>query len=85
MDLKECVKGKVKFLYYRDSELWYECENGFKFAVPIDDTKGAVFNAEDKGIFFMRWIRKAVGEIEKARNDMIYAKAQFDTYEKHRN
>lgn len=49
---------KVKFDFYRDGELWYKTENGFKFPVPIDDTGTATFNSEDKSIFFMRWIRQ---------------------------
>lgn len=63
MNVKECVKGKVTFQYYRDGELWYECENGFKFPVPVTDTGGAVFLREDKGILFMRWIRKWIAEL----------------------
>jgi hypothetical protein len=62
-DIKECVSGKVRFQYYRDNELWYECDNGFRFPVPINDTAGAVFLNEDKGILFMRWIRKWAEEL----------------------
>jgi hypothetical protein len=56
MSIKNYVTGKVKFLYYRKGELYYQCENGFIFPVPID----ASFNSEDKAILFMRWIRKAL-------------------------
>lgn len=58
--LKECIQGTVKFQFYRCSELHYRCKNGFTFIVPISDTDDASFNAEDKGIFFMRWIKKAL-------------------------
>jgi hypothetical protein len=57
--LKEMVENKkVKFEYYRDKELWYSTEDGFKFPVPIEDVGTGVFKVEDKAILFMRWIRK---------------------------
>lgn len=61
--LKDCVKGQVHFEYFRDGALWYRCDNGFLFQVPITDTGSdmnvsATFPAIDKGIFYMRWIRK---------------------------
>ena len=65
-DLKETISGKVKFMYYRDKELWYKTHNGFSFGVPIEDTGTATFNAEDKGIFFMRWIAPALKEFNKS-------------------
>ncbi len=48
---------KARFTHYRDGELWYETECGFRFPVPISDAKGAAFVAEDKAIYLMRWIR----------------------------
>ena len=60
MSIKNYVTGRVKFLYYRKGELYYQCENGFIFPVPIDDTGDASFNSDDKAILFMRWIRKAL-------------------------
>lgn len=48
----------TKFIYYRDSSLWYETDNGFKFPVPIEDIGTATFYDEDKTILFMRYIRK---------------------------
>jgi len=67
--LKNVIKGRVKFLHYRDNELWYKTEiDGFEFPIHIDDAQGATFLAEDKAIFFMRWIRKRIemlnGEME---------------------
>ncbi len=71
MTLKEMVKDKkVRFRFYREGELWYETEDGFQFPVPINDTGTGFFNAEDKAILFMRWIRKqlaAQAEWEKER------------------
>lgn len=58
---------KVRFMFYRDGELHYATECGFQFAVPINDIGGATFLAEDKAILFMRYIRKQLELIEKAR------------------
>ena len=63
--LKNRIKGQVNFSYFRDGSLWYECEDGYLFPVPIKDTtnsQGAspTFNATEKGILFMRWIRKSM-------------------------
>ena len=58
--LSSLVKGtRVRFAFYRKGELWYEVVGTkFLFPVPIDDTGDASFLAEDKGILFMRYIRK---------------------------
>jgi len=62
MTTAEIIKASkiVKFDYYREGNLMYSTDTGFQFPVPISDTNGATFNAEDKPIFFMRWIRKQV-------------------------
>ena len=61
MNIKDMIKNKkVKFLYYRENELWYTTECGFEFPVPINDVGTAYMNAEDKAILFMRWIRKHI-------------------------
>ncbi len=61
--LKTRVKGRVRFVFYRDGALHYACDDGWEFPVPVMDTMNAqgsspTFTAEDKGIVFMRWIRK---------------------------
>lgn len=68
-NLKEMVNEnkKVRFLFYRQNELWYTTETGFEFPVPILDIGDAVFLAEDKAILFMRYIRKHIELLEKAR------------------
>ena len=58
MSLKEHIKGNVTFVRYFDGDLWYVTETNYEFPVPISDTAGAVFKATDKGILFMRYIRK---------------------------
>lgn len=58
-DLKTLVSGLVQFTYYRDGNLWYTTEKGaFLFPVPISDIGNATFHATDKGMLFMRYIRK---------------------------
>ena len=71
LDIKEMVTGdkKVKFLFYKDNELWYQTENGFEFPVPIDDTAGATFLPEDKALVFMRWIRRHLKYLEDSKNN----------------
>jgi hypothetical protein len=33
---------------------------GYQFQIPIEDTNGATFKAEEKSITMMRWIRKSI-------------------------
>lgn len=67
--LTDLVKANryVRFAFYRDGELWYEAgyddygdliDGGFQYPIPPDDMKGAIFPAEDKSVFHMRFIRK---------------------------
>lgn len=58
---------KVRFVRYRHKELWYVTETGFEFPVPIEDTEDATFLGEDKAIFFMRYIRKHLNNIEAGK------------------
>lgn len=71
MSLKERVSGQVKFLRFVNNEakqeLWYKCDDGFEFPIALSDTVGAEFKAEDKGMFFMRWIRKHMSLIIEAK------------------
>ena len=62
MKITDHVKGKSTFQYYRAGNLYYKTDTGFEFYVPVSDTNDATFNAEDKSIFFMRWIRKTMEE-----------------------
>ncbi|WP_407307911.1 hypothetical protein [Acinetobacter sp.] len=64
---KDRVSGVVKFVRLTDGELWYVCEDGFEFAIPLEDTKGATFLAQDKGMFFMRWITRHMDMLEQAK------------------
>jgi hypothetical protein len=61
--LADRVKQGVKFSHFRDDALWYSTFDSWLFRVPLDDTangqgSSATFLRDDKGIYFMRWIRK---------------------------
>jgi len=61
--LKTRVKAAVQFIFYRDGELWYRAVDGWQFPIPVVDTMNAqggrpTFNAEERGMTLMRWIRK---------------------------
>ena len=73
MKIKDYIKNcSVKFVFYRDSELWYEVIGGptkLEFPVPIKDIGNATFFRKDKAILFMRYIRKFIKVIEEGKND----------------
>ena len=69
MTLKERVSGVVRFHRMVNSELWYLCDDGFEFSIPLEDTAGAEFKAEDKGLYFMRWISKHMKMLEAAQTE----------------
>ena len=59
--IKDMVKDKtVRFLYFKENDLFYTTECGFEFPVPISDVGTASMNATDKAILYMRWIRKEI-------------------------
>lgn len=45
----------------------YDVPAIFEFPVPVSDTTGARFLRSDKGIFFMRWIRKYLEVLTEAQ------------------
>ena len=53
---------KVKFLFYRDCTFYYEQEDGFIFPISLEEANvgRATFLAEDKAIYFMRWMKKYI-------------------------
>lgn len=71
LTLKEMVQSgkQVTFIYYRAKELWYKTDDGFEFPVPIEDCGDAVFLDKDKAILFMRYIRKHMEMLKKAREE----------------
>jgi len=68
--LKEMIVNnqKVRFSFYRDGQLWYETECGFRFPVPIEEAGTATFLSEDRAILFMRYIRKYMAALGSARD-----------------
>jgi len=76
MNIKDMVKDKVvTFLFYKEGELWYITECGFKFPVPTSDVGTASMNASDKAILFMRWIRKQVTVINELNKKLEIARS----------
>lgn len=61
-----CDNKKAKFLFFKLNELWYETETQFKFPVPINDVQDGIFNAEEKALLLMRYIRKHIAYLEEA-------------------
>jgi len=65
-NVKELIQGEVTFEFYRDGNLYYRTGNGaLLFPVPVSDVGNATFKAKDKGILFMRYIRKFVDVCSK--------------------
>jgi len=59
--LSDIIKASKtsKFVLFRANTFVYQTDTGFEFHIPVDDFKGeAALLAEDKTIYFMRWIRK---------------------------
>lgn len=48
------------FVCARRGELIYKVGHAFRFSVPMSDMGDGEFLAQDKAIFFMRWIRNAL-------------------------
>lgn len=49
--------AKVNFVLFREGVFIYRI-GPFEFIVPLEDVAGVTLLAEDKGIYFMRWINK---------------------------
>ena len=64
LTLKDHVAGNTGFQYYRAGNLMYKTSTGIEFPIPISDTNEATFPRTEKGIFFMRWIRKHLEAID---------------------
>lgn len=64
LSVKDNGMGICKFQYYRDRSLWYETVTGLIFPVPISDIDQGTFNATEKGMMMMRWIRKYIESLQ---------------------
>lgn len=61
------VAGEVTFQYYRAGNMYYKTETtNLVFPVPLDDIGNATLNSTDKGMLFMRYIRKHLEALNKA-------------------
>jgi hypothetical protein len=68
MNITDLVKNKkAHFIHYREGHFIYETEDGFQFPVPLADIGTATLLAEDKALFFMRWIRRHLETMELAQ------------------
>ncbi len=72
MNIKDLIKNNtVTFSHFRENNFYYtvgrddELTKSYKtyqFIVPLSDISGATLKFQDKAIFFMRWIKKAMNE-----------------------
>jgi hypothetical protein len=68
----DMVKDKVvRFVCYRDGDLWYTTECGFSFPVPVEDAGVGTFLNVDKAILFMRWINKQIELEDTAKKERL--------------
>ena len=50
---EKCVKGKVFFDSYMENTLYFKCDSGLRFSVPIDELNtNVVITNEEQGINF---------------------------------
>jgi len=65
-DIAQMVRNKnAYFDRYFDGKLVYKIlnpldENWYYYDIPIEDTRGWTFFKEDKAVYHVRWIRKAI-------------------------
>lgn len=73
--IKDMVKDnkQVHFVRFEHGQLWYATQCGFEFPIPSEDLAGARFEAQDKALLFMRWIRKHAAALEAARAEQSVA------------
>lgn len=69
MTVKENVIDgkKAIFKFYKDGSLYYETELGLIFEIPCIETGNGTFNAEEKALNLMKWIKKQIDINEKAQ------------------
>lgn len=95
-NIKDMVKNnkKANFIAYKESNLYYTTECGFVFPVPISDIGDGVFNATEKAMLLMRYIRKQIDKpeikleinsskgnlnfVRFAKNQLIYTNGEIE-------
>lgn len=74
--LRARVRGSVTFSYFTEGSLWYKADDGWCFPVPVSDTGNEqggspVFNAVEKGVLLMRWIRREMESQAQTRAEAL--------------
>lgn len=64
--LVEVLKEQARFSFARDGSLYYETESRFLVSIPVADMGTATFNATEKAINLMKWIRPQYAEAIEA-------------------
>lgn len=71
-NLKEIVKNPSPCVFqnFRKGHLWYKTSCGFEFPVPVDaeEIGDAIFNAEEKPMLMMRYIKKHLTALQEEEN-----------------
>ena len=57
--------AQSEFVMFHDGRLVYriyhlESNSWYNYDIPIEETRGGIFNAKDKALYHIRWIRKAI-------------------------
>ena len=80
-NIKDLVKNNkvANFIYYSEGNLYYETECGFVFPVPITDVGDGVFNASERAMLLMRYIRKQlekpeIKSIDKKEGNVLFVR-----------
>ena len=73
----ELVKNNTaKFVKLKDKQLQYIVDE-FEFPIPLEDTEGATFLAEDEATLFKRRIRKHIQYLEESKKEVKVGKSKI--------
>jgi len=76
VQLQPLIKNKIAhFSDFHDGVLFYEVGN-FRFPIPIEELDGAAINATEKASVFLKWIKRAVNDI----NDNVETEPHSPNY-----
>ena len=66
MRLTELIRGKkALFVEYHSGNMFYEIDGSFRFPVPVDELHGSSIKAEENASVFMKWVKRALNEINE--------------------
>ena len=64
------VKNKTaRFIHFKKGELWYCTDDGFEFPVPASDVGDGIFQASEKAMTLMRYIRIHIENIKAGKSE----------------